>query len=287
MLEAQPSQTAMATAFLRAVHGYIDDPPPILDDRPAFELLPSYQRRFIMRLGALSSRWQKFYRQKYDPFTNMRTHVVVRARYAEDALTRARVSGVTRYVILAAGLDTFALRQAAPCIDIVEIDHPATQRWKRELLADRDIAEPPEVSFLPVDFESESLADRWIDNPQPDFISWLGVTYYLTEDAIVNTLTFLATHTAPGSQIVLDYWSSTPATDSGSQLLLSTRFAVALLSEPMRSFFDPQEIEALAIAAGWQIAEQCPPQAQARRYLANREDRLMLPPFAHLLHLKR
>jgi len=287
MLDARPSQTALATAFLRAVHTYIDDPPPILDDRIAFDLLPAYQRRFILRLAALSSGWQKQYRQKYGPFTNMRTHVIVRARYAEDALARAREHGINRYVVLAAGLDTFALRQKAPFIDVVEIDHPATQRWKRDLVADLDRPAPVEVTYLPVDFEHESLAERWLPNRSADFISWLGVTYYLTSAAIGHTLEVLAEHCRPGSEMVLDYWSTAPAMDVGSQLLYSTRFAVALLREPMRSFFEPAEIEALAVAAGWRVREHCPPPEQTRRYLADRDDRLAVPSFAHLLHLQR
>ena len=121
------------------------------------------------------------------------------------------VSGVDRFVVLAAGLDTFALRQSHPLIEVVEIDHPATQQWKRQLLAERNIDEPPELAFLPVNFEEESLADVWIDSPTPDCISWLGTTYYLTRDAISSTLTTLAKRTQPGSHLVLDYWRE-PAT---------------------------------------------------------------------------
>jgi methyltransferase (TIGR00027 family) len=266
---------------------YIDDPPPVLRDTVAFNLLPAYQRRFILRLAALSAPWQKRFRQKHGPFTTMRTHVVVRARYAEDALARARECGVNRYVILAAGLDTFALRQGPQPLDVLEIDHPATQHWKRDLLEDRDLQVPATVSFLPVDFEQTALADAWIDNPAPDFISWLGVSYYLTHAAILSTLKTLAARTQPGSEMVLDYWSTAPASDASGQLLRNTRFAVAFLNEPMRSFFEPKEIEELAVAAGWQVREHCAPAEQVHRYLATREDRLALPSFAHLLHLSR
>lgn len=290
MLDAVPSRTATATAFIRAAHVHIDDAPPVFDDHVAYDLLPGYQRRFIKRLAALSPPWVRRYRQTRNAFTTMRAQIVVRARYAEDALAKAREAGVDRFVVLAAGLDTFALRQALrptdPPIEVVEIDHPATQRWKRKLLAERGIAEPSELTFLPVDFEEEALAHVWIDSTTPDFGSWLGTTYYLTREAITATLTTLAERTQPGSQLVLDYWREPPPTDLSAPLLWGTRVAVALQQEPIRSFFEPQDIEALAEAAGWRVRENCAATEQNRRYLAARNDQLSVPSFAHLLHLE-
>jgi methyltransferase (TIGR00027 family) len=286
MLEAVPSRTAMATAFIRAVHVHIDDSPPVIDDQIAYTLLPSYQQRFIQRLAALLLPWLRMFRLRHGTFTSMRAQVVVRARYAEDALRIARAAGVKRYVVLAAGLDTFALRQSAPAIEVLEIDHPATQRWKRELLAERSIDEPGELSFLPVNFEEEALTEVWVDGATPDFASWLGTTYYLTREAISDTLTTLAERTQPGSQLVLDYWREPPPTDLSAPLLWGTRVAVALQQEPMRSFFEPKDIEALAEAAGWRVRENCAPEEQNRRYLATRSDQLSVPSFAYLLHLE-
>jgi len=282
----------MATAFIRAVHVHVDDAPPVCDDQVAFDLLPGYQRRFIRRLQALSKPWLGRYRQRRDAFTAMRAHVVVRARYAEDSLSEARKTtnravGADRYVILAAGLDTFALRQSEPAVDVVEIDHPATQRWKRQLLARRGITPPDHLTFLPIDFEQQSITDVWIDNVRPDFISWLGTTYYLTRDAIANTLTALAALTRPGSQLVLDYWREPPPTDPGSWILWGTRIAVAAQQEPMRSFFEPREIEALAQSTGWQVRKNWLPEEQNARYLTDRKDGLAAPSFACLLHLER
>ena len=216
----------------------------------------------------------------------MRSQIVVRARYAEDSLAEARQAGATRYVILGAGLDTFALRQPAPAIDVVEVDLPATQRWKQQLLRQRGIKQPTTLSFLSVDFERSSLNDLWIENLAPDFISWLGTTYYLSREAIMSTLTTLAERTEPGSQLVLDYWREPPR-DADAPLLWGTRIAVALQGEPMRSFFEPREIEQLAVAAGWRVKENCTPSEQTSRYLANRKDRLSVPSFAYLLRLER
>ena len=285
MLDAVPSQTAMSTAFIRAVHVRIDDAPPVFNDTVAYDLLPGFQRRFIRRLSALSQPWIRRFRQRRDAFTTMRAQIVVRARFAEDVLAESRQSGVDRFIVLAAGLDTFALRQTHPLIEVVEIDHPATQQWKRQLLGQRNIDEPPELAFLPVNFEEESLADVWIDSTTPDCISWLGTTYYLTRDAISATLTTLAQRTQPGSQLVLDYWRQPPPSDLSAPLLWGTRVAVALQQEPMHSFFDPEEIEELAEAAGWQVRANCAPEQQNRQYLANRRDRLSVPSFAYLLHL--
>ncbi len=216
----------------------------------------------------------------------MRGQIVVRARYAEDGVAAARRAGVNRYVILGAGLDTYALRQPAPPLDILEIDHPATQRWKKKLLAQNGITLPPTLTLLPVDFERSSLRDKWIRNNAPDFISWLGTTYYLSHVGITNTLETLAECTASGSQLVLDYWRE-PPTGLVNPLLLGTRIAVAAQGEPMQSFFDPREIEQLAVAAGWQVRENCAPSEQTRRYLDDRRDRLSVPSFAHLLWLEK
>ena len=287
MQDTTPSRTAMATAFIRALHTRIDDPPPVCNDQIAFGLLPAYQRRYIERLQALSGPWLGRFRQRRGAFTGMRSQVVVRTRYAEDALESARRAGADRYVILAAGLDTFAFRQQMPAVDVLEIDHPATQQWKRNLLARQKIRLPDNLAFLPVDFERDSLGTIWIDNEAPDFVSWLGTTYYLTESAIAATLGTLAERTRPGSALVLDYWREPPPTDPGSWLFWGTRFAVASQQEPMRSFFKPDQIARLAESNGWRVRENLSPREQNQRYLADRSDGLAVPSFAYLLYLER
>lgn len=286
MLDGVPSRTAMATAFIRALHVHIDEKPAVFEDREAYELLPVYLQRFIDRLASLPHSRIRRYRQRRNAFTMMRAQVVVRSRYAEDVLVEARKSGAGRFVILAAGLDTFALRQRHPLIDVVEIDHPATQLWKRQLLHERRISEPAELTFRAVNFEEESLADQWIDSDRPDCISWLGTTYYLTRAAIEDTLRTLAERTRSGSQLVFDYWHEPPPTDLFAPMLWGTRIAVALQQETMRSFFAPDDITAVAEAAGWRVRENCDSAVQNRRYLASRGDRLLVPSFAHLLRLE-
>ena len=286
MRESAPSQTAIAALFLRALHLQIDDVPAVLDDHAAIDLLPPNQRAFLRRLSALPRWWRRF-RSSRDAVASMRAQVVVRSRYAEDVLASVRPAGARRYVVLAAGLDTFALRQREPRIDVVEIDHPATQRWKVALLAQRGVELPSGVTLLPIDFERQRLEQVWVDADGPEVISWLGTTYYLTRDAIVDTLTTTARRTAPGSRLVLDFWREPPPIDPSRPLFWGTRMAVALQQEPMRSFFDPDSIGRLAESTGWQVRETCRPADQNQRYLAGRRDRLAVPSFAYLLHLAR
>jgi methyltransferase (TIGR00027 family) len=277
----------MITAFARAAHGYIDDRPLVFDDPVAFDLLPGYQRRYIKRIARLSKQWLRRFRLRYDGFTAIRSHLVVRARYAEDALQTAREEhNALRYVVLGAGMDTFALRQTPPLVEVVEIDHPSTQGWKRALLERKKLSEPDGLTFLPVDFEQSSLGECWIDCDAVDFVSWLGVSYYLTVAAISGTLRAIAKRAVPGSQLVMDYYETPVQPDPSAPLFWGTQLSVALQQEPMRSFFSPKEIERLASAAGWRVRENCSAKMQNRRYLHDRTDGLNVPTFAHLLWLE-
>lgn len=280
----------MATAFLRVLHGVVDDPPLLLDDQPARLFLPAYQRRFLDRLGALPPRWLRTFRQRRSALGGMRAQVLVRSRYTEDALADARAGGAGRYLILAAGLDTFALRQREPALPVIEIDHPATQRWKRERLADGLAAGgdalPPQLSFAAIDFERQDLADVLERDSAPQFVSWLGTTYYLSREAIAATLAGLARLSAPGSRLVLDYWREAPL-GGDAMLLWGTRLATAVQQEPMRCFLEPGDAEDLARETGWRVREHCAPEIQNQRYLRRRRDDLAVPGFAYLLQLER
>ncbi|MBX3705843.1 MAG: class I SAM-dependent methyltransferase [Pseudomonadales bacterium] len=288
MEPGKPSRTALATAFLRALHRVVDDAPPVFDDSHAVHLLPAVQARFLERLARLPRSWTAIYRQRYNGLTGMRSHVVVRARYAEDALAGARQRGAMRYVVLAAGLDTYALRTRgmADAMPVVEIDHPATQTWKRQLLAGRGLDEAA-VRWAPVDFERTGIESALGQEPLHQFVSWLGTTYYLSREAIAATLSSLARCSAPGSELVLDYWREPPLFDPAAVLLWGTRVATAFQREPMRSFFTPGAMEALVVRCGWHVREHCAPLIQDERYLTGRRDGLSIPSFAYLLHLER
>ncbi len=286
MLDAIPSRTAIATTFIRTVHQRFDDPPLVLNDDVAYRLLPAYLRRYIRSRSFIPPALSRAFRLRDPAGLAMRAQIVVRARYAEDCLAQARDDGARRYIVLGAGLDTFALRQTQPAIDVIEIDHPATQRWKQRLLQQRGVTAPPELRFLAVDFEDTSLEEVWTASDKPDFISWLGTTYYLSHEGLHSTLRALAELTASGSQLVCDYWCERPG-NTFNPLLLGTRIAVATQGEPMRSFFKPGEIEELAVAAGWSVLENVSPDEQNKRFLTQRNDGLRVPSFAYLLRLQK
>lgn len=281
------SRTAEAAAILRAMHRHVDDAPLIFTDEAVEALLPGYARRFLRRIDELPQQWLRIYRQRRIGLAPMRAQIVVRARYAEDALDRARLRGAGQYLILAAGLDTFALRDTRRELPVFEIDHPATQQWKRSLLG----AIPEHLEFVPVDFERETLnqalAATTFSTKTAAFISWLGTTYYLHERALRDTLGSLAALCAPGTELVFDYWSRTTLADGGAQVLLTgIRIATAFQAEPIRSLYEPAAMEALVGACGWHIREHCAAQIANARYLAGRNDGLEVPPFSYLMHLE-
>lgn len=136
--------------------------------------------------------------------------LAARSRFAEDSLASAVTAGTRQLVVLGAGLDTFACRHTHPGLTVFEVDHPDTQAWKRQQLAAAGIAVPPSLAFAPLDFERGTLAEALdaagLDRTRAAFFIWLGVTPYLTRDAVLATLRFVAGHTAP-VQVVFDYYS--------------------------------------------------------------------------------
>jgi methyltransferase (TIGR00027 family) len=221
----------------------------------------------------------------------LRAFMAVRNRYAEDELAAAVDRGVAQYAILGAGLDTFAYRNVHPDLRVFEIDHPATQQWKRELLSAAEIPIPPSVTFVPVDFETESLAER-LDacgfRPAPAFFSWLGVTPYLSRAAFDETIRFIAAVPC-ASGVVFDY-AIPPA-----QMNLAQRFIygvmaqrVAKAGEPFQLWFDPPQLAAELRAAGFTRIEDLDARAIDARYFAGRRDGLRVGGGAgHLLSASR
>jgi methyltransferase (TIGR00027 family) len=138
----------------------------------------------------------------------MRAWLVARNRYAEDKLAQAVSRGVQQYVLLGAGLDTFAHRNPHPDLTVFEVDHPATQQWKRDLLMSNGLQEPSNLRYVPVDFERQSLARQLessgLDFAAPTVFAWLGVVLYLTHPAFRATLDLIAAFPA-GSGVIMDY----------------------------------------------------------------------------------
>src|SRR5262245_28001582 len=185
-----------------------------------------------------------------------RLFTAVRSRIAEDALSGAVERGIRQIVILGAGLDTFALRSphGARQIRIYEVDHPATQIWKRERLAEAQLALPPSLSLVPVDFErddlGETLAGAGFQQNSPAFFTWLGVVPYLTQDAIGSTLDYMAS--IRNSEVVFDYMESPQAFSEGIREFVAKRAEqLEKINERWASRFEPAGMAAMLRARGF------------------------------------
>ena len=236
MEEAIPSRTALSVALRRAAH-QVYDSPRVFEDPMAVPILGERYAEELRRTPVRTDR----------PYSvALRAHVVARSRYAEDNLRTAVAVGVRQYVLLGAGLDTFAYRNPWPELRVFEVDHPATQQWKRELLAENRIDVPKNLTYVAIDFERqllpERLADSGFDQSAPAFFAWLGVVPYLTLAAFRGTVSFIEAH-AGGSGVVLDYGLPRAALPPLEQLAhdsLASR--VQMAGEPFQLFFTQAEM---------------------------------------------
>jgi methyltransferase (TIGR00027 family) len=193
---------------------------------------------------------------------------------------RPSPTGVTQYVVLGAGLDTFAYRNPFPALRVFEVDFPATQEWKRALLAEAAIALPASLTFVPLDFEhkalAEGLAEAGFDAGKAAFFGWLGVVPYLTLDAFRATLGAIAQLPA-GSGVCFDF-AFPPETLSPARRLVFDGLAgrVAAAGEPFRLFFGPEELAAELRRAGFERQEQVDSDGLNELYLKGRADGLKL-----------
>jgi methyltransferase (TIGR00027 family) len=269
MQQSVPSRTALRVALRRAAHQLYDTPPLVLDDPIA---VPILGKEYLPELHKTATKLEK-------PFSvGLRAFLVARSRYAEDNLARSVAHGVTQYVLLGAGLDTFAHRNPFPQLRVFEVDHPATQQWKRELLATSSLPVPQNLIYAPVDFERQSLSEQLVSagfNPQiPTFFAWLGVVPYLTLEAFRVTIQFVASQPA-GSGIALDYGqprSALPFLEKLAHDSLAAR--VQLAGEPFQLFFTPPEIATELTA--FRNFEDIGTSEINSRYFAKRTDDLKL-----------
>ncbi|HEX6932272.1 MAG TPA: class I SAM-dependent methyltransferase [Streptosporangiaceae bacterium] len=241
------SFTARTAAAARAAHLIVDQPPVIFADALAARLLGAEADELLAYHHAHGS---------HVVLAGARGQVTCRSRYAEDALAVAVQAGTTQYVILGAGLDSFAYRPGLSArVRIFEVDQRDTQDDKRARLAAAAIPEPGNVTFVPVDFETASLAAELaragLDLTVPAFVSWLGVTVYLTAEAIGRTLAELGT-LARGSQVVADYML--PAglrDDAGATYVELVAPSSAERGEPWLTFLSPRQMSDLMVLHGF------------------------------------
>jgi methyltransferase (TIGR00027 family) len=210
----------------------------------------------------------------------LRLFLVARSRCAEDALARAVVAGARQYVVLGAGLDTFAYRNPFPPdrLRVFEVDMPSTQAFKRDLLARTQIEVPASLTFVPVDFETQLLSEQLraagFREDQPAFFSWLGVSMYLTREAVLATLGYVAAR-PPGSGVTFDYMlppSRLPWFRRIGFALVARR--VAKLGEPWKTWFEPEVLASALREQGFTQLEELDGPRLNQRYFAGKEKRL-------------
>ncbi|HEV2577992.1 MAG TPA: class I SAM-dependent methyltransferase [Acidobacteriaceae bacterium] len=272
MDEARPSRTALRVAMRRAAHQLHDERPLVFEDPFAVRILPPEIRLELQRTPAASRK----------PFSAaMRAFMVCRARFAEDVLADGvREQGVQQALILGAGLDTFALRNPFSNLRVFEVDHPATQSWKRELLTAAELTVPDNLHFVPVDFERQSLRQQLLhagfDFNVPTAIAWLGVVPYLTAEAFAASARVLGRLPA-GSSLVFDYSLPREALPPVEQLMLDSLSArLAQAGEPFQIFFTPESLAEELARYNLAVVEDLDSPALNARYLAGRKDGLHL-----------
>jgi methyltransferase (TIGR00027 family) len=255
----------------RAAHQVVDGPL-VLEDPWAVKILAP-----LLAVDGLNYE-QK--RAKHAVSKAFRSYMVARSRYAEDELKLAFDAGVRQYVVLGAGLDTFALRCGLDGLRVFEVDFPATQEWKRELMAEAGIAVPERLKFAAVDFEHQTLAEglarAGLDAGAPAFFSWLGVTMYLTPDGFRATLGFIGERPA-GSAVSLDFTLPKNLLGMVERVALD-RLAkrVEQAGEPFTLFFSEAEMAEEFRRAGFTRWEMLGAEAVNEKYFQNRTDGLKL-----------
>ena len=267
-----PDSTAVRVALWRALHVQVDPPPHVFEDEIG------------LRLAAPDEGWRQ--RPDMDPhFTSQfRASIVARARFIEDLVVEQAGHGVGQYVILGAGLDTFAQRrpETASRILVFEVDPPGPQAWKRLRLIELGFGIPQWLRFVSVDFETgddwcQRLATAGFDAGRPAVVASTGVSMYLTNDAVAAMLRQVAA-LAPGSTFVMSFLLPIELADAEAQpgLKLAEKGARAS-GTPFISFFTPTEMLALAREAGFKKVQHVSAAALAQRYFAGRTDGLRPP----------
>jgi methyltransferase (TIGR00027 family) len=271
----QPSHTARGAAAYRAIHQTLDGGV-IFSDPFAARILDDETRGRLNETAA-------------DPSLRpWRLFIAARSRFSEDTLAACVARGVRQVVVLGAGLDTFSLRNphAGQGVRVFEVDYPATQGWKRERLKQAGLAIPTSLTFAPVDFERQSLADglraAGFQADRPAFFQWLGVVPYLTRKAVSLTLDFIAG--VPESEVVFDYaepFENYPDDRRADVMEVAAR--AASRGEPWFSLFDPAELSKLLRNKGFGIVEDLGLAEIAERFYGALKQGIVIGPGAHIV----
>jgi methyltransferase (TIGR00027 family) len=266
----RPSATAQGVALRRAAHQLLDRPP-LFEDALALRIVGASEAA-ALRADAAGFDGNR-------ASSALRAFVAVRSRIAELELASAVARGVRQYVVLGAGLDTFAYRNPYPELRVFEVDHPATQAWKRSRLAEGSIAVPANVTFAAIDFELQALVEilraAGLDTARPTFFSWLGVTPYLERDVVLATLRAIAPLAAGGGGVVFDYSGPVDALSPHERAALEVLAArVRSAGEPFRGSLDPARLAADLGEIGFGSVTDLGPDELNARHFAGRADGL-------------
>jgi methyltransferase (TIGR00027 family) len=259
-MPAGPESSAERVALWRALHVQIDSPPHVIDDEVGLRLIDP------------PAGWQQ--RPDMDPegTRTFRTSIVARARFIEDLVAEERAKGVAQYIILGAGLDTFAQRRSdiASALHVFEVDQPGPQTWKQQRLIELGYGAPEWLRFVPVDFERdawwERLASAGFDANRPSVVTATGLSLYLTKDANADMLRRIASF-APSSTLAFTFILPAEVDESVQQ---SARAS----GTPFLSFFTPPEMLELGREAGFRSVHCVLGDDLAQRYFSNRSDGL-------------
>jgi len=275
----QPSHTARGAAAYRAIHQTLDGGA-IFSDPLAASILDDETRARLDETAA-------------DPSLRpWRLFIAARSRFSEDTLAGCVARGVRQVVVLGAGLDTFSLRNphAGQGVRVFEVDYPATQTWKRERLKQAGLAVPTSLTFAPVDFERQSLADglktAGFQADRPGFFQWLGVVPYLTREAVSLTLDFIAG--VPESGVVFDYaepFENYPDDRRADVMAIAAR--AASRAEPWLSLFDPAELSKMLRNKGFGIVEDLGMAGIAERFYGALKQGIVIGPGAHIVRAQK
>jgi methyltransferase (TIGR00027 family) len=267
MNAGRPSRTAQRVAVRRAAHQLLDRPL-VFEDPFALTIIgPDAATATEAKGDARTS-------------AAFRAFMAVRSRYSEDGLAGAVTRGVRQYVVLGAGLDTFAWRNPFSDLRVFEVDFPATQRWKRQRLANTGMGEPATLTFAPIDFESQTLHEglcaAGFREEEPAYFSWLGVTPYLTAEAFESSVAFMGSLSS-GTAVTFDYAVERSELNPFEKLALDRLSKkVESVGEPFQLFFERKQLALLLRGLGFDDLEDVGTDELNERYLESRPDGLRL-----------
>lgn len=262
----KPNNTAVRTALWRALHLQVDAAPHVLEDKIGLKLIDPPKG------------WQDQPDMKYTQ--RLRASVVARSRFIEDLVLEQIEMGISQYVLLGAGLDTFAQRRqdVASNLEVFEIDEPATVQWKKKRLAELKLGTPDYLHFVPVDFEVSSWWEQLLQSgfkpTERSVLSCTGVTLYLTREAIMETLRQIAS-LGTGSKLAMSFYLPKEILEDQDRAMQEiAEKGARQAGTPMISFFTDEEILAMGREAGFKEVKTISTKDMERLYFNHRNDNL-------------